>query len=67
MVLHTNPVLVAPSAGLDRLKEALKAAKVYEDAGSIVYDRDKLAPPGNPILIATGGWRKASWDAGRSA
>ena len=59
VVVHRWPGAVDPasSPGLDRLKSALAAAKVYEDAGSIVYDRDRLPAPARPVMITTGGWR----------
>jgi hypothetical protein len=61
VVVHQSPSLVSPSVGLDRLKAALAEAKVFEDAGSIIYDRDRLAPPQHPVLVTTGGWR-IGWD-----
>ena len=59
LVLHQEPTLVAPSPELDRLKSALDPAKVFEDDGSIVYDRERLPLPANPVLITTRGWRTA--------
>jgi hypothetical protein len=58
LVVHHEPELVAPSAGLARLKEALAPARVYEDARSSVYDRERLPRPRDPVMIATQGWRK---------
>jgi hypothetical protein len=57
VVLHRWPGAAPPSAGLDRLKAQLEVAKIYEDAGSVVYDRDRLAPPEHPVMLTTGGWR----------
>jgi hypothetical protein len=61
-VLHQWPGSVSYlPVRLDRLKAAMKVAKVYEDAGSVVYDRDRLPLPSRLVLITTRGWRPA-WD-----
>jgi hypothetical protein len=59
LVLHQWPGASSPSPQLDRLKTALEPAKVYQDEGSIVYDRERLPLPAKPILITTRGWRSA--------
>jgi hypothetical protein len=58
VILHQEPELVASSAGLARLKRVLAPAMVYEDAGSVVYDRERLPVPRKPVMTATTGWRK---------
>jgi hypothetical protein len=60
VVLHLNSKLVASLAGLARLKQALAPATVYEDSESVVYDCERLAPPRNPVMVTTRGWRKGS-------
>jgi hypothetical protein len=60
LVLHQEPELVAPWPGLARLKKALAPARVYEDARSVVYDRERLPRPRDPVMITTRGWRKGS-------
>jgi hypothetical protein len=59
VVVHRESTLVAPSPQLDRLKSLLAPAQVYADEGSIVYDRERMPLPANPVLITTWGWRKA--------
>ena len=41
---------------LDRLKSLLADSKVYEDADTIVYDRDRMARPSTPVFLYTEGW-----------
>jgi hypothetical protein len=59
VVLHTDPTLVPAWPGVERVKSALASAKVFEDATSVVYDRDRLTPPRDPVVLTTGGWRLA--------
>jgi hypothetical protein len=59
MVLHQQTGVLDPAIRLDRLKSVLEPAKVFEDEASVVYDRDRLAPPRQPIMITTRGWRIA--------
>jgi hypothetical protein len=59
VVLHQWPGAAVPSVGLDRLKAVLQVAKVYEDEGSVVYDRDRLALPEHAVMLTTRGWRIA--------
>jgi hypothetical protein len=61
VVLHQEPELVPRSAGLARLKEVLAPARVYEDARSAVYDRERLPRSHDPVMITTHGWRKGSF------
>jgi hypothetical protein len=44
---------------LDALRAMLAPARIYEDAQTIVYDRDKLPPPTRPTVLCTEGWRRA--------
>jgi hypothetical protein len=44
---------------LDRLKAALAVAKVFEDAGSVVYDLHRLPRPTRPVVLTLRGWRPA--------
>jgi hypothetical protein len=57
VVIHKDDRLVRSTEGLERLKRALASARVYEDARTIVYDRERLAPPRAPVVLTTGGWR----------
>ncbi len=41
---------------LDRLKSLLADAKVFEDADTAVYDREKMAPPSKPVFLYADGW-----------
>jgi hypothetical protein len=47
---------------LDRLKELLRGARVYEDAMTAVYARARLAPPRRPVVLCTEGWRPGMVD-----
>jgi hypothetical protein len=42
---------------LVRLKEMLAPAKVFEEPGVTVYDRERLLPPGRAVPLTTPGWR----------
>jgi hypothetical protein len=57
VVVHNDQRLLRRTPGLERLQEALVAAKVYEDESAIVYDRDRLELPRDPVLLTTSGWR----------
>jgi hypothetical protein len=59
MVLHQRTDVLGPAIRLDRLKAVLEPAKVFEDAASVVYDRERLATPLQPVMITTRGWRIA--------
>jgi hypothetical protein len=58
VVVHQWPGALLPGVRIDRLKSALEPAKVYEDAGSVVYDRERLPRPRTAVMITTRGWRK---------
>jgi hypothetical protein len=40
-----------------RLAALLRGALVFEDANTLVYDGEKLAPPSRPVLLCEAGWR----------
>jgi hypothetical protein len=62
VVLHQWPGSVSHlPVRLDRVKVLLDVAKVYEDAATVVYDRDRLPLPTHPVLLTLQGWRPA-WD-----
>ncbi len=42
---------------LDRVKALLAGAKVFEEPGIIVYDRERLHPPRRAVLLTNQGWR----------
>jgi hypothetical protein len=63
IVLHKEAVPEAPSVRLDRVRELLGPALIYEDGATGVYDRARLRPPSRPVLLCTEGWRPA-WGAG---
>ena len=61
-VLHQWPGAIPNQpVRLDRIKAELAVAKVFEDEGSVVYDRERLPAPSHPVLITTRGWRPA-WE-----
>lgn len=59
IVLHQWDDSVRAFPGLPRLKEQLAHARVYEDDRTIVYQRQRLQPPGNPVVLPLDGWRAA--------
>ena len=61
-VLHQWPGAIPNlPVRLDRIKVELAVAKVFEDEGSVVYDRERLPAPSHPVLLTTRGWRPA-WE-----
>jgi hypothetical protein len=55
VVLHQSELLRGP-AHLERLKDRLRRALVHDDGDIAVYDRTRLAPPTQPVLMPTTGW-----------
>ncbi len=57
VVVHQRPGSFPEFAvHLDRLKELLQGAKVFEDEATVVYDRDRLPAPSKPVLLYAEGW-----------
>ena len=65
-VLHKRPMAVSGHpVQLDRAREALREGLVFEDADTIVFDRDRLAPPTRPVALCVTGWRRTAILEGR--
>lgn len=43
-------------SGLEKLRELLAPAKIYEDDLLAIYERDRLPAPDRPVVICTDGW-----------
>ncbi|WP_435005259.1 hypothetical protein P12x_003154 [Tundrisphaera lichenicola] len=57
VVLHQKPGSFPEFVvHLDRLKALLQDSKIYEDADTVVYDRDKMPQPTKPVFLYTEGW-----------
>jgi hypothetical protein len=62
LVLHPPEQFFAgKDLHVDRLKALLRHAQVFADAAATVYDRARLEPPAEPILVRTDGWRGDGW------
>ncbi len=47
---------------LDRIKERMAPARVFEDEATAVYDASLFKPPSRPTALCTEGWRyRADW------
>ncbi len=58
VILHLRPEWTnVPAENVEKLKTILAPAKVFEDAVTVVYDREKLAKPTHPVVLSTDGWR----------
>jgi hypothetical protein len=59
VVLHQWPGALTGAPGrADHLKAELASSKVFEDAMTAVYARDRLPLPRHPVWLCTAGWRQ---------
>jgi hypothetical protein len=57
VVVHQRPGSFPEfPVSIPRLKLFLQDSKIYEDADTAVYDREKMAPPSRPVLLYAEGW-----------